>query len=62
MQNLQVSEKDQLCLRDLCLIDPKDEMKEIEARKDILLEDSYKWVLNCKDYKDFTDWSDNNKH
>lgn len=46
------------CLRDLRVVDPEDDMKRIENRKDKLLEDAYKWILDTKEYAEFTNWSD----
>jgi hypothetical protein len=65
IRNLQLSEreleKDQQCLHDSRLIDPRDDMLKIEDRKDHLLEDPYWWILDCKEYKDFADCADSNK-
>lgn len=47
---------DENCLRDLRVVDPRDEVRAIEARKDDLLDDAYKWILNTGEYKRFVDW------
>ena len=57
-----MTEKEQRCLWDLRLIDPRDEIKKIEDRKDPLLKDSYAWILGCEEYKNFMNWEDGNKH
>ncbi|KAN0072077.1 vegetative incompatibility protein HET-E-1, partial [Elaphomyces granulatus] len=51
-----------ICLQELYVIDPKAEMKAIEERKDPLFRDSYRWILNSDQYKNFTSWTDNNPH
>jgi hypothetical protein len=42
--SLQIEKKNIHCLWELCVVDPKIEMREIEDRKDSLLQDSYKWL------------------
>ena len=46
------------CLRDLRVVDPRDDIKKIENNKDELLDDAYKWILRTKEYAAFTNWSD----
>ena len=58
----EMTEEEQRCLWDLRLIDPRDEIKKIEDRKDPLFKGSYAWVLGCKEYKNFINWEDSNKH
>ena len=58
----QMTEKDQRCLWDFRLIDPRDEIKKIEDRKDPLFKGSYAWILGCNEYKKFMNWEDGNKH
>jgi NACHT domain len=58
----QMAKEDQQCLRDLRLIDPRDEIKTIEDRKDPLFKGSYAWIFDCKEYKKFMNWEDGNKH
>ncbi|KAM5357557.1 hypothetical protein ACJZ2D_016141 [Fusarium nematophilum] len=43
------------CLADLRLSDPRDDKTRIEQTKGGLLKDSYKWIL---DHKDFRRWRD----
>ena len=57
-----MNENEKQCLRDLRLIDPRDDIKKIEDRKDALFKDSYAWILGCKEYKTFMNWEDGNKH
>ncbi|KAK4250921.1 NACHT domain-containing protein [Corynascus novoguineensis] len=51
-----MSEKDQQCLKQLRLTDPRDDKARIERTKGGLLQDSYRWVL---DNSDFQRWRDN---
>ena len=51
-----------ICLQELCVIDPRVEIEAIENRKDPLLRDSYDWFLISDQYKNFTSWTDNNPH
>ncbi|KAK4232875.1 NACHT domain-containing protein [Achaetomium macrosporum] len=51
----QMSEKDQQCLRDLRLTDPRDDKIRIEQTKGGLLPDSYHWIL---DNSGFQRWRD----
>lgn len=52
----QLEEKDQQCLQDLRLTDPRRDMERISTTKGGLLEDSYKWILN---HPDFQQWQSN---
>ncbi|KAN0075156.1 hypothetical protein V8E54_007767 [Elaphomyces granulatus] len=54
--------ENKICLQELYVIDPEAEMKAIEERKDPLFRDSYRWILNSDQYKNFTSWTDNNPH
>ncbi|KAF2682821.1 beta transducin-like protein HET-D2Y, partial [Lentithecium fluviatile CBS 122367] len=49
-------EKDQKCVRDLRLTDPRYDKNRIEETKGGLLEDSYRWIL---ENSDFQRWRDN---
>ena len=53
-----LEEKDEQCLQDLFVVDPEDDMGEIENKKDVLLEGAYQWILNTKEYAAFTNWGD----
>ena len=46
--------KDIECLHDLFVIDPQDDIDTIKKKKDKLLDDAYKWILNTKEYAAFT--------
>jgi NWD NACHT NTPase-like protein/NACHT domain-containing protein len=50
------------CLRELYVVNPEIEMREIEDRKDPLFQDSYEWILTCDKYKNFISWTDDNPH
>ena len=58
----QMADKERRCLWDLRLIDSRDEIKKIEDRKDPLFKDSFAWILDCEQYKNFMNWEDGNKH
>jgi hypothetical protein len=53
----QIDDKDTECLRDLFVVDPQDDMETIEKKKDKLLDNAYKWILDTKEYLAFTNWS-----
>jgi N-terminal domain of NWD NACHT-NTPase/NACHT domain len=57
-QEMERDEEDRNCLRDLHWIDPRDELQDIKARKDDLIDDSYKWILDTNEFKNFSDWKD----
>jgi hypothetical protein len=52
-----MDEKDTECLRDLFVVDLQDNIETIKMKKDKLLNDVYKWILNTKEYVAFTNWS-----
>src|SRR5438046_1827874 len=54
----QMTEKEQRCLKDLRLTNPRDDMTRIEGTKGGLLKDSYVWILS---HRDFIDWRDGDK-
>ena len=47
----QTSEKDQQCLKDLRLTNPRDDKARIERTKGGLLQDSYRWVLDNPNFQ-----------
>ncbi|KAL2884620.1 Vegetative incompatibility protein HET-E-1 [Ceratocystis lukuohia] len=49
----QEDDKDKQCLKDLYVTDPRTDKKDIENKKGGLLEDSYKWILEHKDFQNF---------
>ena len=51
-----LDEKDRQCLKDLRTTDPRDDKARIEKNKGGLLEDSYRWIL---ENADFRQWHDN---
>lgn len=51
-------EKHNECLRDLCVTDPQDDKKRIEETKGGLLKDSYYWILNNHEFRE---WRDNDQ-
>ncbi|KAL2887982.1 Vegetative incompatibility protein HET-E-1 [Ceratocystis lukuohia] len=46
-------DKDKQCLADLYVTDPRTDKKTIEDKKGGLLKDSYKWILQHKDFRNF---------
>ncbi|KAL2887360.1 Vegetative incompatibility protein HET-E-1 [Ceratocystis lukuohia] len=46
-------DKDNECLRDLYTTDPRTDKKEIQDKKGGLLKDSYKWIVEHKDFRKF---------
>ena len=54
----QITKKEQRCLKDLHLTDPRDDMTRIEGTKGGLLKDSYVWILS---HRDFIEWRDGDK-
>ena len=58
--SMHVSEAQNEIMHKLCVTDMAAEIKSLQERKDHLLADSYKWILDNRDYKDFTDWSYSN--
>lgn len=56
LQRIRQDPKDEACLQGLRITDPRHDKKRIEQAKGGLLEDSYRWVL---DHADFREWHDN---
>ncbi|BCR84754.1 uncharacterized protein ACHE_20212A [Aspergillus chevalieri] len=54
-RDLQEEEKNSGCLKDLRLTNPEDDMKRIEDSKDLLLHESFIWILS---HPCFTEWMD----
>jgi len=54
-RDLQEEEKNSNCLKDLRLTNPEDDMKRIEDSKDLLLHESFIWILS---HPCFTEWTD----
>ncbi|KAL2137696.1 hypothetical protein VTI28DRAFT_8520 [Corynascus sepedonium] len=50
-----MSEKSQQCLKHLRVTDPRDDKRRIEQTKGGLLADSYRWVLNNADFRQWYD-------
>ena len=55
-REMQEEKENKECLKDLRLTDPHDDIKRIEQTKGGLLEDSYQWILN---HPDFRQWRNN---
>ncbi|OKL62331.1 hypothetical protein UA08_02283 [Talaromyces atroroseus] len=57
-RDMEREKEDRNCLRDLHWIDPRDEIQDIKARKDDLVDDSYRWIMDTVEFKNFIDWED----
>jgi hypothetical protein len=51
---MQKDDKNAKCLQDLFVVNPQYDMDNIEKKKDILLDDAYKWILDTKEFVAFT--------
>ena len=60
LANMHVSKAQDEIMQKLCVTDMAAEIESLQERKDHLLADSYKWVLDNKDYRDFGDWHNGN--
>ncbi|KAK3298813.1 uncharacterized protein B0H64DRAFT_371246 [Chaetomium fimeti] len=49
--------EDTKCLQQLFVVDPQDDMEKIEQKKDVLLHEAYKWILDTEAYAAFTNWN-----
>ncbi|EPE06576.1 wd-repeat protein [Ophiostoma piceae UAMH 11346] len=56
-QTIEEKSENRECLRALVAVDPQSDMGTIESKKDDLLYDAYKWILNSQEYAAFTNWS-----
>ena len=54
--NMHQDRSDEELLRDCYVTDMDDDIRSLQARKDKLLPESYKWVLETQTYKSFTNW------
>lgn len=54
--NMHLSTAENEIMQKLCVIDMNAEIESLQNRKDHLLVDSYKWILDNKHYQNFTDW------
>lgn len=57
-RDLQLDDIDRQCRWDLRVVDPKDDVRKIENKKDILLSGAYEWVLDTEQYARLTQWND----
>ena len=58
--DMHISKAQDEIMQKLCVADMTMEIESLQKRKDQLLEDSYKWILDNQEYKDFTDWHHGN--
>lgn len=54
-KHVQRTKTDSRLLKRLCVVDPRDDMVKIEKKKDVLLYDAFKWILDMPEFKAFTD-------
>ena len=54
--NIQLDDAQGKITQSLCVTDMSSEIQSLQKRKDDLLVDSYKWILDNDDYREFTDW------
>ncbi|KAL4895649.1 hypothetical protein BDV59DRAFT_191590 [Aspergillus ambiguus] len=57
---MQLSQSQKELMKNLRVANMEAEVQSLQARKDILLEDSYKWVLDNREFRTFTDWDQGN--
>ncbi len=58
LQDVRSEDEDTKCIQELRVVDPRDDMKKIQDKKDKLLDDAFKWILQTKEYAALTNWSD----
>jgi hypothetical protein len=58
--NMHIFKAQDEIMQKLCVTDMTAEIESLQKRKDHLLADSYKWILDNQEYKDFTDWHHGN--
>ena len=58
--DMHISKAQDEIMQELCVADMTMEIESLQKRKDQLLKDSYKWILDNQEYKDFTDWHHGN--
>ena len=58
--SMHVSKAQDEIMQKLCVTDMTAEIESLQERKDHLLADSYKWILDNKDYQDFANWHHGN--
>ncbi|PKX90474.1 NACHT and WD40 domain protein [Aspergillus novofumigatus IBT 16806] len=56
------NDEDKECLQDLFAVDPQYDLKDIEEKKDKLLDDAYDWVFSTDEYAAFTNWLDDGRN
>lgn len=59
---LHVSQTQNEIMQKLCVADMTAEIESLQKRKDVLLADSYKWIVTNQQYRDFLDWRESNRN
>ncbi|KAH8806173.1 WD40-repeat-containing domain protein [Xylogone sp. PMI_703] len=62
LATLHLSRAEGEIMQTLFFTDMTEEIEKLQDRKDRLLVNSYKWILDNKEFKDFTEWNDNNSN
>ena len=57
-KEMRMDDKSIECLWELPVIDPQDDIKTIEWKKDKLFNEAYKWIFRRKEYAAFTNWDE----
>ncbi|PLB43320.1 hypothetical protein P170DRAFT_369815 [Aspergillus steynii IBT 23096] len=57
-RSIEQEKQDNECIKLLCGTDPRSDIDSIQSRKDDLIKDSYKWILDTNEYQKFIDWED----
>jgi len=52
---MHVSKAQDKIMQKLCVTNMTTKIKSLQKRKDYLLTDSYKWILDNRDYQDFAE-------
>lgn len=57
-RSIEQEKQDSECIKLLCGTDPRSDIDGIQSRKDDLIRESYKWILDIDEYRKFIDWED----
>ncbi|KAI1741442.1 WD40-repeat-containing domain protein [Xylaria scruposa] len=60
--NMWTDRKNEMCLKDLFVVDPRINMKTIMQNKEELLADVYNWILRSDEFAGFTYWGNDASH
>jgi hypothetical protein len=57
-KEMRMDDENQKCLFDLHVVNPQDDIVRIEQEKEDLLDDTYAWIFEDKNYDAFTNWDE----